>query len=237
MRAVGMRVVRAAMHLGVEVGPGAVCAQSASVMRKMSARVPDIATARASISVHVQGPVRGHNEGGQVYAHAIQCITNSLWQAWPTKFLCGLKGLRYPVEARDIHIITFVSKAQTLQRSQIWNDMEPLIAEQGECDEARLNPNCDRHATSVISTLRVTQARLRALPPQIREVADEATGRRFNEQNMEGGRMGVILPVLQRRARRWSEQADEVVQAVIAFSASKPPPELLTSVLRTLLYA
>lgn len=104
-----------------------------------------------------------------------------------------------------------------MQRSQICDDMEIIIPEQGECYETWLTPTCDLHATSVISTLRATQARLRALPPQIHEVAAEAIGRRFHEQlqNMEGGRMGVILPVLRRRARRWSNQAEVVVQVVL----------------------
>lgn len=123
--------------------------------------------------------------------------------------------------------------------AQVWEDIEKVITEQGENDEARLNPTCDWHATCVISTLRATQARVQAFLPQVRGAAAESTGKPFYEQlqNMAGGRIGVILPVLHRRARRWSEPAEEIVQAVITFATTKPPPEQLTSALRTALYA
>lgn len=44
-RAAGMRVARSAAYLGVEVGPGAIDTQWASVSSKMAARAPDIAAA------------------------------------------------------------------------------------------------------------------------------------------------------------------------------------------------
>lgn len=49
--------------------------------------------------------------------------------------------------------------------------------------------------------------------------------------------MQEIAPVLRRRAPRWSDDSEAIVQSILSFARTHPPPELLTSALRTLLYA
>lgn len=43
-----------------------------------------------------------------------------------------------------------------------------------------------------------------------------------------------IATFLIRRAQRWTEYSEDIVQAYYSFAAHRPPPDLLSSVLRTL---
>lgn len=106
-------------------------------------------------------------------------------------------------------------------------------------DDARLNPECHWHASSVIATLRAARSRLHGLPPQVQEAATDATNRRFYERlkDMGDGRMGEVGTILRRRARRWSEKSEPVVQAMLAFARSHPPPEFFTPAMHMFLYA
>lgn len=116
----GMRTARAATYLGVEVGPEGSSSQWHTVSEKMSARLPDIVSAPSLTSCVVlftsyatslySFKAQFADAAPTVrkqYDRAVQNITKAPWQAIPTKMLTTLKGLRFPVEDRDIDQLTY----------------------------------------------------------------------------------------------------------------------------------
>lgn len=130
--AAGMRIAHASTYLGVELGPEGHQQQWLTVSKKMSARLPDITSAPSLCSRIVfftsyvtslysfkakfaDAPATIRKE----YDRAVQNITKAPWQALPTKLLTKLKGLRFPVEVRDIEQLTYEAQVRTNQRSKV----------------------------------------------------------------------------------------------------------------------
>lgn len=247
----GMRLARAAKYLGTEVGPDGYIDQWRSVSKKMAARVPDIASSpsltgrvvlfTSYVSSLYSFKTQFSDAPSHItheYGRAVQNITKAPWQGFPTALLTRRKGLRYPVEIRELSLVTFEAQARTIQRSQVWERTLALIDEVATSDDARLDPRCPWHATPIIETLRRTQRRIFGMPPEIQLAITDGDNRKLHEllQRQGVGREGVIRGILLRRSRRWSETPAVLVDAVVKFSQSTPPTEFITSALRGLLY-
>lgn len=118
--------------------------------------------------------------------------------------------------------------------NNIWRDFEAFQ----RCDEASLNPRRGWHGESLVLTLRAFWDGNEAM--RIRGILRTSDMAHKTVYNLARGDVGerrhsMTLFLLQR-ARRWTEYDDDLVQAYFEFSAHKPPPDLLSSVLRTLLF-
>lgn len=135
--------------------------------------------------------------------------------------------------------MTLEAQIRTVQRSHIWDDTLTMISTIRDSDDARLDNRCPWRSTSIITTLQRAHTLLTGMPQELQFAAQTGNNNKFREllQRQGGGRATVILSVLTARARRWSLRPNEIVEAVLRFSRKDPPPELITSALRALLYA
>lgn len=164
--AAGIRITRDATYLGVEVGPEGHIGQWNTVSKKMSARIPDLTTAPSLTSRIVlftsyvsslysykaqfsDAPTTIRRE----YDKATQNIAKAPWQAFPTKFLTKLNGLRFPVEVRSIEDMTLEAQIRTVQRSRVWTDTLAMIATIRDSDDARLDNRCPWRDEAIITPL------------------------------------------------------------------------------------
>lgn len=114
-----------------------------------------------------------------------------------------------------------------------------MIDDIAASEEASLNRRRDWHEDTVIGTLLRAEARVAALPQEIRLKAQSENSKAFHEalKVAAGGRESAVQAVLARRAGRWSERRESLRVALWTFARADPPTELLASVLRTSLSA
>lgn len=190
-----------------------------AVSKKMAARIPDVArspstTGRAVLFTsyvsslyafkaqfaYAQPHVRHEHNG------AVRSITKAPWQAFPTQLLTRLKELEFLVEIREFDRITLEAQARTIQWSKVRSATLDMIDKEAFSDDSRLDPTCDWHHTSNVSTVRQTFERIQAMALHVRAAVEEGNKRMLHEflHAQAGGREGVIRPMLQRRAQRLS---------------------------------
>lgn len=247
-----MKLVDAAKYLGVLIGPSAPRTQWEAVAVKTMRRMPDVLAAPsltgrvcrfntyiASLFQYKAQFIDPDPTTVRLYRHAGQTLTNATWMAFPPDLLENMKGLGYPLEVCKLPMMARQMQVGVLVRSAVWQDVVYRIDVASMSDEARRNPHCSWHVSSIISNLRATHVWLTALPRELRDEAHHGSARRFLEKLRGGdaGRRDALLPTLTRRAHRWFDRADDAVRGLQRFLADSPSCELSTAVLKTWLYA
>lgn len=248
----GLRVAGSARYLGVEVGPEAHRHQWGTVLDKATARVGKIRAGGKSLQARMYMfntyvaslfPYKAQFAPIPTFAHKAyrllsQRITKAPWQSFPFALLANLQILGMPTGLRDLSALSNASRASCIQRSevvhQIWQEFDAFQLR----DEASLDPSRPWHVESLALSLRAFWHGSEA--ERIRSDITLLDGSYNNLYKVARGHIGVrrhaFTTILLRRAARWTEYGEHIVQGLYDFSELRPPRDLISSVLRALLF-
>lgn len=224
-----IQVIRSAKYLGVCLGPDAPEDQWKGVLAKMRGRVQDIRVQGHSLAariymfniyvtnlfLYVGRFVQITPDARKAYAHAIQQITKAPWQTYTAQLMHNITVLGMPGEVRDIDAELLCAQGRAALSSQVLCDVRHRIDARARTNEATLNPRRNWHKHSPIEVASKAVGTL----AQDRRTSDVVRERRLGDLRKAlrptvEEKWGLVAPLLLRRARRWTEEPQELLVAL-----------------------
>lgn len=245
-------VATSARYLGVEVGIDAHVVQWESVAPKVARRSLDVRASTQGIAArlrlfnnHIATMLLHEGRYAELdrkieaqMRHALQSLTKAPWMAMPPVVLQSMKLLGSAVEARDDAADNLAARIRLAVRSPDLPELWRRIDAAADNDKALLDPALPWHAMVPLVHLRELRNRCLGLVPTLAGTIDTAAHRQVYAafRGAEDLRRTELQSVMRRRGQRWDEVPEALVGALFAWAATRPPSELVNSVLLTLLY-